>query len=343
MTDNDKTSEEIADETVFPPREVDVLRRWNDGSSAPELAEELEISPGAVRQAIASARNRVEQIEKSLEFLEKTSLRPILPIEYTPDVPVTDSDWGGASWTQWKSLKELRGEFNNTPGVIRLRHWAVPGLVYIGYSSRVNGRLNAIHRKVSADEQPDTAPVSAAPELWELVQQEGPGIEGSVLLLPEAPQTRLAAVQVALLSMHRQQVEQSPITAFGGANRGTDEELESYPPLDWASYEDHDSDNWLGLNWSSWRPLSERLSEPKPKDKIVYEIRSPAGTVVKVGATTVPGDRLRTHERRYEEDAAYEFRFVELDVGGRELDEIEAEVHGAVILLGLIPLDFQRF
>jgi len=354
------------EKTVFNERELAVLSLDDGTKSAKQIASALEIDSNGVRQARYTARQKMLKIDWSLEVIEKVELQPVVPIEFTPEKETTDSDWGGLDWSKWYPLTEVaeseignggtlnqwteedtiheyaEGEEIESGGLIRLRHWS-KGLVYVGHTTNLKERLHAINNQMGKDEIPDTAPVSAAPELWELINDKGGELEVSIATLPEYPPKFLSAMQVALITMARQHAGESPLTAFGGDER-------SYAPLDWANYEKTEADgwpasvDWLGLEWSNWSPLSTRLDDPRPVsgNRIVYMIRSPTGAMVRIGSSKNPTDRLRNHERNYGEQ--YEYTFAEPDVtNDHHLWETEADIIGAYVFAeNAPPLDFNR-
>jgi len=170
--------------------------------------------------------------------------------------------------------------FSTDEGLYRVRHPARPGLEYIGETGRsLRGRVRALAHGAFAEEMPYRDPHTAAPCLWAVQQEEAEKLEVSVTTptLAEDKQSR-KAFEDALIAVYRREMGESPTANFGriidgyrqstyrsGEERGGPLEPgqtecnteDGVGPLDWSRSSDVLSEDWMGLLWSSPRPLAD--------------------------------------------------------------------------------------
>ena len=264
-------------------------------------------------------------------------------------------DWLGVDWSDWGSLDpddDHLSTFSTDEGLYRVRHRDRPGLEYIGETGRsLRGRVGALARGAFADEMPYRDPHTAAPCLWAVQQEDGEELEVSVATptLAEDKQSR-KAFEDALIAVYRREMGESPTANFGriidgyrqstyrsGGERGGPlgpDEMESNTedgvgPLDWSRSDDVLSGDWMGLSWSTPRPLAD-ADTSIPTDDGLYRIWSEdkAPPLEYVGQSSNLKSRLYRHRRNRDEALLFSYSELRKHDAQHKREEVETELIG---------------
>jgi len=264
-------------------------------------------------------------------------------------------DWLGVQWTDWGSLHpadDHLSTFTTDEGVYRVRHPDRAGIEYIGETGRsLRGRVRALARGAFADEMPYRDPHTAAHCLWAVQQEYGEKLEVSVTTpsLAEDKQTR-KAFEDALIAVYRREMGESPTANFGriidgykqstyrsGGERGgplEPGESESNAetgvgPLDWNRSNDLLADDWMGLSWSSPRPLAE--ADPSiPTEDGLYRIwrKGDVPPLEYIGQSSNLKSRLYRHRRNRDSELLFSYSTLEEHDARHKREEVETELVG---------------
>lgn len=265
------------------------------------------------------------------------------------------ADWLGVDWSNWGTLEpagDHLSTFTTDEGLYRVRHPKRTGLEYIGETGRnLRGRVRALARGAFADEMPYRDPHTAAPCLWAVQQEDGEKLEVSIATptLAEDKQSR-KAFEDALIAVYRRETGESPTANFGriidgyrqstyrsGEERGgplqpgetESNNEEGVGPLDWSQSEDVLSEDWMGLLWSSPRPLADADTSIPTEDGL-YRIwrEGEAPPLEYVGQSSNLKSRLYRHRRN--RDGALLFSYSELGEhdAQHKREEVETELIG---------------
>jgi hypothetical protein len=276
-------------------------------------------------------------------------------------------DWLGVDWSDWGTLNPDGNHisaFSTDEGLYRVRHHDRPGLEYIGQTGRsIRGRVGALARGVFADEMPYRDPHTAAPSLWAVRQEYGEKLEVSVTTptLAEDKQSR-KAFEDALIAVYRREAGESPTGNFGriidgyrqsthrrGGERGralepgeTESNAEDgVGPLDWSQSDDVTSDDWMGLSWSTPRPLAD-ADMSIPTDDGLYRIwrEGEAPPLEYIGQSSNLKSRLYRHRRNRDETLLFSYSELGEHDAQHKREEAETELIGVHWLeVGKSPQD----
>lgn len=241
-------------------------------------------------------------------------------------------DWLDFEWSEWLSLDPDDGELGAIPtdvGLYRVRNRGHSGLSYVGETGRsLRGRIRALARGTYADEMPYRDPHVGAPCMWAIRNENGPEFEVSYISPAEASdKASRKSIEAALIASYRRAEGESPTGAFSRIIPGyrmssyskeeerggllPNGESESYaepgiPPLDWESYDQPLSQEWMGLDWSNPTSLTE-VSTAVPPDDGVYIIWDPESELPfeYIGESANLRSRLRTHSRNRQNDLQF--------------------------------------
>jgi hypothetical protein len=277
------------------------------------------------------------------------------------------ADWLGVNWSNWGTLDpdgDHLSTFSTDEGLYRVRHPIRAGLEYIGETGRsLRGRVRALARGAFADEMPYRDPHTAAPCLWAVQQEDGEKLEVSVATptLAEDKQSR-KAFEDALIAVYRRETGESPTANFGriingyrqstyrsGEKRGgplEPGETESNTddgvgPLDWSRSGDVLSEDWMGLLWSSPRPLADADTSISTDDGL-YRIwrEGEASPLEYIGQSSNLKSRLYSHRRNRDEALLFSCSKLKEHDAQHKREEIETELIGVHWLeVGASPRD----
>lgn len=246
---------------------------------------------------------------------------------------IYDRDWLALEWTPWKSLRREAGTITNLstkPGLYRVRHDEIGGLVYIGETGRgIRERVRSLAGGIFEGEMPYRDPHTASPCLWAIVDRYGPDLEVSVTT-PAVAQDKQErkAMEDALIALHRHEEGESPTANFARMIPGykqssyradgvvggplTDGESEPHVedgigPLPWEDPDEPTSATWMGLDWSTPEPLSEAYGLPDHAG--VYRIwhSDDSPPLEYIGETANLKSRLYSHRRSRDQELVYSY------------------------------------
>lgn len=261
-----------------------------------------------------------------------------------------ERDWLDFKWSGWLSLDPDKDELAEIPtdeGLYRIRHRSRDGLEYIGETGRsVRGRVRALARGAFADEMPFRDPHVGAPCMWAIRQEDGDAFEVAHTI-PEGAEDKAArkSMEAALIASYRRVEGESPTGAFSRIIPGykmssysrdderggplNDDETEPYsesgiPPLEWQNYENVVGSEWMGLDWSEQKSLTE-VSTAIPATDGVYRIWEPTAPkpLEYIGESANLRSRLQTHSR--ERDDSLHFTYAAPSYIDAKHERLEAE------------------
>lgn len=267
-----------------------------------------------------------------------------------------EPDWLGFKWSDWMSFNPDDDELRRIPtddGLYRVRHLNRTGLAYVGETGRsVRGRVRALARGAFAEKMPYRDPHVGAPCMWAICQEHGMDFEVSYATPEEASdKATRKSIEAALIASYRRAENESPTGAFsriipgckmstyrrkeerGGPLSEGDSEpysIPGIPPLDWKSYGKPTGRDWMGLNWSGSKPLTD-VGTKIPAEDGVYRIWNSDSPLPLeyIGESANLRSRLRTHSRNRRDDLLYSYASPEsLDAKHKRL-EAETDLIGA--------------
>lgn len=273
----------------------------------------------------------------------------------TNEAGVYDRDWLDFDWSPWLSLQPDDEEVSSLPtdpGIYRIRHTSYEGLVYIGETGRsLRGRIYALRRGIYGGEMPYNDPHTGSPSLWAIVDMHGPGFEvsGATPKLAQDKQQRKAA-EDALIALHRRETKGNLVGNFGRmppgysksksrssgvqGGRSDDDTLRNFrdgvDPLGWENPTGLTDLDWMGLKWSTPRPL-EDAQGALPEEGGVYRIWDPEACppLVYIGESISLRNRLVNHQRNRDGKLRYSYTVLP-DYGEKfQLSQVESELLGA--------------
>ena len=262
-------------------------------------------------------------------------------------------EWGGVKWSPWMNLDaDTLATAPDAPGLYRVRHQNREGLSYVGESGDTEHRIRALARRVPDSEMPFRDPHTAAPCLWAIRDDDGPGFELSYTT-PDcaADDQQRKGLEAALIASYRLETGESPPANFGriipgyqqstyrnGGVRGgrlADGENEpnaerGCPPKTWVNFEAVTDRNWMGSDWSDPYRLADRL-DADPPDVGLYRIwyEGDVPPLAYIGESSNIGRRLYKHEDTYGGDALFSYApRTDLDASHKR-GEAECDLIGA--------------
>lgn len=276
-------------------------------------------------------------------------------------------DWLGIEWSGWLSLDPDKGELTEIPtdeGLYRIQHRSRDGLAYVGETGRsVRGRVRALARGAFADEMPFRDPHVGAPCMWAIRQEDGNAFEVAYSVPQEAKdKSARKSMEAALIASYRRAEGESPTGAFSRMISGykmssysrdnerggplSDDDTESYSesgiqPLGWQNHVDPVASDWMGLDWSEQKSLTE-VSADIPATDGVYRIWEPAAPkpLEYIGESANLRSRLRTHSRERDDSLYFTYATPSYIDAKHERLEAETDLLGAHwIAVGESPSD----
>ncbi|UPV99966.1 hypothetical protein M0R88_15795 [Halorussus gelatinilyticus] len=340
-----------------------ILSQYVPGSDA--IARILSIPESVVQSELATVDRTTRRSAAETRTLDVPG--PLTRLEPEPQSPT----WMGLDWSRWFDLRDgktLREELPRRPGLYRVRHTELPGLMYVGESGSEGGVRQRVGLGLSAglsgSDRQTGDPHGAARPLQQITEIAGGNMEVSVTTPPISSNRRhRRAIEATLVAVCRREIGWTPMVQL---NREPAEhvssphselhrelrniaERSSYSVPSWQPWRDVTAPHWLGLSWTESRPLSER-------DKIdstgVYAFRlwreDQTGerwgqTVQEMGTTGSISSRLFKLQNGYGDDMR--FSVVALDGlstdtqrRSRELREVRHDIIGAHYLAtGTLP------
>lgn len=222
-------------------------------------------------------------------------------------------------WSKWLPLDGRPGPpIPTQPGLYRIQLDSSNSLIYIGQTGRsLRERLGALHG-IFGDVMPYSDPHTAAPGMWALLQ-DGKGPFRVSTIVVEGDKAKRLSYECLAISMHRAEFGMSPTLNFGrmppgwtksspnnrslaeqgrrsrGGRDYTSLSAPSLPVLGRLAGSPMSRD-WIGLQWSQWRPISS--TDASPDKGGVYRIgRSQENHLTYIGQGRIRS-RLLAHQRK---------------------------------------------
>ena len=345
----------VSDKTRLTNRQTTIWILSQYLPSDDAISHLLSMPPSIVKSELASVDRVTRQSAVETKTLDVPgTLTRLKPEPQSPE-------WMGLEWSSWFSLRDqktLREELPRRPGLYRVRHSELPGLMYIGESGSEGGVRQRVGLGLSAGVselgQQAGDKHGAARALRQITDFVGGEMEVSVTTPPiSSNRKHRRAVEATLIAVCRREVGWTPMVQLNrepaenvsGSRGKLDRKLKnvaqrfSYSPPSWQPWRDVTGPNWLGLDWSESRPLSKR-------DEInnggVHAFRLWRGeaedqwgqTIEEIGTTRSISSRLFKLQSEYEDDMR--FSVVSLDElsspaqrRSRELGEVRHDLVGA--------------
>lgn len=227
-------------------------------------------------------------VQSELATVDRATQRSAMETR-TLDVPGTltrlepepqSPNWMGLDWSRWFDLRDrktLRNELPRRPGLYRVRHSELPGLMYVGESGSKGGVRQRVGLGLSAgvnsSGQQTGDKHGAARALRQVTDLVGGEIEVSVTTPSiSSNQRHRRAIESTLVAICRREVGWTPMIqlnrepvekvnrSHGKLHRELKDvaERSSYTIPSWQPWRDVTAPNWLGLDWTESRPLSRR-------------------------------------------------------------------------------------
>lgn len=249
-----------------------ILSQYVPGSDA--IARILSIPESVVQSELATVDQTTRRSATETRTLDVPG--PLTRLEPKPQSP----KWMGLDWSRWFNLRDrktLRNELSRRPGLYRVRHSELPGLMYVGESGSEGGVRQRVGLGLSAgvieSDQQTGDKHGAARALRQVTEVTGGKMEVSVTTPPISSNRRhRRAIESTLVAICRREVgwtpmvqlNRDPVEHVSGRHSKLQRELKdvakrsSYTVPSWQPWRDVTGESWLGLNWTQGRPLSER-------------------------------------------------------------------------------------
>lgn len=264
----------VVDNTRLTNRQATmwILSQHVPGSDA--IAQILSVPESNVQSELATV-DRITR-RSTVEARTLDAPGPLTRLEPEPQ----GATWMGLDWSRWIDLRDrntLRKELPRRPGLYRVRHSELPGLMYIGESGSEGGVRQRVGLGLStgmneSDRQTGDKHGAARP-LREITGVAGGKMEVSVSTPPiSANRKHRRAIEATLVAICRRETGWTPMVQLNRepARHVTDShgslyrelreiaERASYSVPSWQPWRDVTDPHWLGLDWTDSRPLSER-------------------------------------------------------------------------------------
>lgn len=264
----------VVEETRLTNRQATIwiLSQFVPGSDA--IARILSVPESIVESELATVDRTTRRSVAEARTLDVPG--PLTRLDPEPQSPT----WMGLDWSRWFDLRDektLREELPRRPGLYRVRHTELPGLMYVGESGSEGGVRQRVGLGLSAavnesDRQIGDKHGSARP-LRRITEIVGGNTEVSVTTPPIASNRRhRRAIEATLVAICRREIGWTPMVQLNRepAERLSDHQDElhrelrdiaersSYTVPSWQPWRDVTSPHWMGLDWTESRPLIER-------------------------------------------------------------------------------------
>ncbi|TMT79043.1 hypothetical protein E2L06_19640 [Haloterrigena sp. H1] len=177
------------------------------------IANILSISEPLVRTDLAAVNRATRRVVDATRALDI----PHCHLTHRVVDPLSP-DWLGANWSPWLSLHDrdqLLDDLPHDPGVYRVRHTAIPGLLYIGETGADGGIRSRVGLGLAdgltAQNCPDGGNHDATTGLWQIATALDGNLEVSVATPPIAANRRhRRALEATLIAVCRREIGWTP-------------------------------------------------------------------------------------------------------------------------------------
>jgi hypothetical protein len=249
-----------------------ILSQYVPGSGA--IARLLSVPESLVESEFTSVDRATQQSAMETRTLDVPG--PLTRLDPEPQSPT----WMDLDWSRWFNLRDwktLREELPRRPGLYRVRHSELPGLMYVGESGSEGGVRQRVGLGLSGGVNDEDRRAGgnhgAAYALRRISELSGERMEVSVTTPPiSSNRKHRRAIEATLVAICRRETGWTPmvqlnrepaehvIESSGDLHRelrGVAERA-SYTVPSWRPWRDVTAPRWLGLDWTESRPLSER-------------------------------------------------------------------------------------
>lgn len=358
----------VVDKTRLTNRQATtwVLSQYVSGSDA--IARILSVPESIIQSELATVNQTTRRSAAETRTLNVPG--PLTRLKPSPQA----STWMGLDWSRWFDLRDwrtLREELPRRPGLYRVRHSELPGLMYVGESGSEGGIRQRVGLGLSAgvnesDRQTGDKHGAARP-LQQITESAGGTMEVSVTTPPIASNRRhRRAIEATLVAICRRELGWTPMVQLNrkptehvrNSHTGMCRELihtaewSSYAVPSWQPWRDVTDQDWLGLDWTERRPLSERdmIDSSGVHAFRLWRVEETgerwSRTVQEMGTTGSISSRLFQLQSEYGEDV--HFSIVALNGlssdtqrRSRELSEVRYDLIGAHYLSTGTPPEAQ--
>ncbi len=342
-----------------------VLSQYVPGSDA--IAQILSIPESLVQVELANVNRTTRRSAVETRTLDIPG--PLTRLNPEPQSP----SWMGLSWSKWFDLRDrktLLRELPRRPGLYRVRHAELPGLMYVGESGSEGGVRQRVGLGLSAGVNESDGEAGdkhgAAPALRHITELIGGNMEVSVTTPPIASnQEHRRSIEATLVAICRREIGWTPMVQLNRepAEHTSDSRAElhqelkdiaersSYIVPSWQPWRDVAAPNWLGLDWTESRSLSKRDTIDSSGVHAFRLWREETGpwwgqTLQELGTTGSIRSRLFTLRNETEDDMRFsvvKLRELSNDTQRRscELSEIRYDLIGAHYLATGVPPNSQ--
>lgn len=341
---------------------VEALNRY--GFAVDGVAHTLGVTEPVAKTELAAT----EEVARRAAIERRTLDSPATSLSTLRPEP-SAREWMGLDWSPWYDLCDrdhLLAVLPEDPGLYRVRHPDVPGLLYVGETGAQGGLRDRVGHGLAVGMAESTRPTGgnhdATASLWQIAEDSGVSPEVSVATPPVASAKRhRRSIEATLVAVCRRETGKSPDVMLN--REPVEEELSgegmvasalpesrSYKVPSWKRWRTVTSDNWLGLNWTHSRSLSNRTSV-ETHSTCAFRVWEPCEggdcqqRLSQLGTTGTVRTRLFNLTNKYGSEA--NFSIAELpslsseDVArSRELEEVRYDLLGAHYLAtGQSPTD----
>lgn len=248
-----------------------VLSQYVPGAGA--IARILSVPESLVESELVSVDRATRQSALETRTLDVSG--PLTRLNPGPQSPI----WMGVDWSRWFDLRDwktLREELPRRPGLYRVRHTELPGLMYVGESGSEGGVRQRVglglSEGVNERDQRAGGHHGAAQALRRITEIAGERMEVSVTTPPISSNRRhRRAIEATLVAICRRegwtpmvQLNREPAKQVSNPHDDVLQELRdiakrsSYTVPSWRPWRDVTAPRWLGFDWTESRPLSKR-------------------------------------------------------------------------------------
>ncbi len=343
----------LVDHTDLTSRQATVYALTQDELTEPAVANILDLPEGVIESELVAVNCETSRVIQAAQILD-TPNRSISRLEPDP----TSDTWLGLDWSHWVNLsnrEQLLEELPETPGVYRVRHTNISGLLYIGESGSEGGLRERVGLGLASDFDSGTCPQGgnhdATAPLWKLRESIGGSIEVSVANPAIAANKRhRRSLEAALVAVCRRESGRTPDVMLnrcpdldstaGGTSQTPDRRWnnQGYQVPDWKSWHTTTDSHWMGLDWTEPRPLSER-DRVKEVSTCVYRVwEGQSGlsewerVLTSIGTSETPTSRLFNLEKEYGSQAVFSL----VEPAGVSPDNVERQRQFSEIRYDLI-------
>lgn len=344
-------------QTSLSARQATVWMLDQYALNIPAIADILSVPETVVRSELVEVDAEAERVTTAAQLLDL----PDTTLTRTKPNPASDQ-WMGIEWSPWYDLQDresLLTRLPKEPGLYRVRHTGVQGLLYIGETGSDGGLWDRVGHGLAvglgSSSRPEGGNHDATAPLWKIASRIDGRLEVSFATPPVVANKRhRLALEATLVAMSRRETGRTPSVMLNRdplpeeTSRAHEEEWDQQPSLrdesyrvpSWRDWRAVTSPEWLGYDWTSPRSLADR-SEVESSKACAFRVWEPQEetnrwkrVLTVTGTTESLLSRLYTLQKEY--SPRMRFSVAELpDLSNenvdrsRELQEVRYDLVGA--------------